>query len=306
MNKLFVVSPPKDIFDRLRPDVRSRIECLPDFLRYPKGRFKQITRSLMVGRIPLPRHILYLWFNREEFDRILHARPGDTVLIYECCNVRVLRAIRPFLPKGVTFYIYYCNPIHTICKHPKKQLQAIRELGYRLSSFDARDADEYGLTYTGQFFCYPDMMQRETVDTDCFFCGLPKDRFEELQRLQDTLEEQGLSCRFIIPHTPAEKVDYATYLRLLDRSRCVVDIAQKNQPGLTRRPLEALFYKKKLITNNPDIRQYDFYNPKNIFIFGIDSVKTLTGFIQSPFEEVDEDIRKKYDVNEWIANYLPK
>ena len=33
MSKLFVVSPPLDIFSRIKPEIKSLIECLPDFLR---------------------------------------------------------------------------------------------------------------------------------------------------------------------------------------------------------------------------------------------------------------------------------
>ena len=101
MSTLYVVSPPLEIFEGIRPELRARIVTLPDFLRYPAGRFKRITRSLLAGRIPLPKRILYYWFPKEHFDRLVRAQAGDAILIYEACNVRVLRAIRPYLPKGV-------------------------------------------------------------------------------------------------------------------------------------------------------------------------------------------------------------
>lgn len=69
--------------------------------------------------------------------------------------------------------------------------------------------------------------------------------------------------------------------------------------------MEALFYNKKLITNNTDIRRYDFYNPKNIFIFGEDSLEGIKEFVESPITEVPEQIRQRYDINTWIEHYLP-
>ena len=51
--KLYIVSAPRFIFDGLTPDRQERIVYLPDFLSFPKTRFKQLTRALLVGRIHL-------------------------------------------------------------------------------------------------------------------------------------------------------------------------------------------------------------------------------------------------------------
>lgn len=304
MSTLYVVSPPLEIFEGLKPEVKQHIVMLPDFLRYPSGRFKGITRSLLAGRIPLPKRILYYWFPKKYFDRIIHAEAGDAILIYEACNVRVLRAIRPYLPEGVPCYIYYCNPVGTTFRRPAEELQAIRALGYRLTSFDPCEAERYGMACTGQYFRYPEH-QFDNIDSDCFFCGLPKDRAGTLQRLRTRLEAEGLTCDFVIPRTPAEKLTYPQYLDRLARTRCVIDISQKGQTGLTRRPLEALFYGKKLLTDNPEIARYDFYCPQNVFILGKDPEEQLRAFIESPLAEVPETVRAAYDVNEWIRHYLP-
>lgn len=304
MSTLYVVSPPREIFEGLKPEVKQHIVMLPDFLRYPAGRFKGITRSLLAGRIPLPKRILYYWFPKEHFDRIIHAEAGDAILIYEACNVRVLRALRPYLPERVPCYIYYCNPVGTTFRRPAEELQAIRALGYRLTSFDPCEAERYGMACTGQYFRYPEH-QPDNIDSDCFFCGLPKDRAGTLQRLRTRLEAEGLTCDFVIPHTPAEKLTYPQYLDRLARTRCVIDISQKGQTGLTRRPLEALFYGKKLLTDNPEIVRYDFYRPQNVFILGKDPEEQLRAFIESPLAEVPETVCAAYDVNEWIRHYLP-
>ena len=90
-------------------------------------------------------------------------------------------------------------------------------------------------------------------------------------------------------------------------SKCIVDIVSKSEfTGFTLRPFEAMNYKKKLITNNPDLANYDFYNKENIFIFGKDSESRLKDFVRSPFVEIPQSIRLKYDINSWIQNYLPK
>ena len=222
MSTLYVVSPPLEIFEGLKPELRARIVTLPDFLRYPAECIKGITRSLLAGRIPLPKQILYYWFPKEHFDRLVRAQAGDAILIYEACNVRVLRAIRPYLPKGVPCYIYYCNPVETTFRRPAEELKAIRALGYRLTSFDPCEAERYGMACTGQYFRYPDR-QPGSITFDCFFCGLPKDRAALLHDLRTRLEAEALTCDFVIPRTPAEKLTYPQYLVRLARTRCVID-----------------------------------------------------------------------------------
>ena len=46
--KLYIVSAPRFIFDGLTPGRQERIVYLPDFLSFPKTRFKQLTRALLV------------------------------------------------------------------------------------------------------------------------------------------------------------------------------------------------------------------------------------------------------------------
>ena len=46
--------------------------------------------------------------------------------------------------------------------------------------------------------------------------------------------------------------------------RCVVDVENPGQHGLTMRSIEIIGLKRKFITTNPDIVNYDFYNSNNM------------------------------------------
>ena len=50
-------------------------------------------------------------------------------------------------------------------------------------------------------------------------------------------------------------------------SKCILDSAQDGQLGLTIRIFEALGAKKKIITTNEDIKNYDFYREENIYVY---------------------------------------
>ena len=91
--------------------------------------------------------------------------------------------------------------------------------------------------------------------------------------------------------------------RIYKNSRCVLDSAQAGQIGLTIRVLEALGAKKKLITTNEDIVNYDFFCPENICVyngkFDFDS-----SFFTEEYKEVDESIYKKYSLRSWLMEIL--
>lgn len=301
--KLFVMDAPKDIFGRLDPELQKRMVYVPNFLKFPESKIRQVSRYLLAGRIPLPKKVLSFWFPAKEMELLQTAGPDDNILFYECTNARIMKVVRHILPDQ-TCHIYYCNPIRSTFRHPEKELEAIAGLGYRLSSFDPYDARQYGLKYTGQYFCYPGKIPDAPYASDCFFCGLPKNRVPALDSLRKLLETQGFKCDFVIPKTPAEKLSYPEYLKRLSQTQCVIDICQKGQTGLTRRPLEALFYDKKLVTNNDKIVEYDFYKPENIFLLGKDPIDKLRSFMSSPVEKVPCEIKDRYDINRWVSQFL--
>lgn len=90
---------------------------------------------------------------------------------------------------------------------------------------------------------------------------------------------------------------------LLEQSRCILDSAQAGQVGLTIRVLEALGSKKKLITTNEDVVNYDFYRPENIYVYDgridLDNV-----FFKTDYCKLEEAIYRKYSLASWLKEIL--
>ena len=90
---------------------------------------------------------------------------------------------------------------------------------------------------------------------------------------------------------------------IYESSRCVLDSAQSGQQGLTIRVLEALGARKKLITTNKDIVNYDFYRPENIYLydgrFDLDSV-----FFKEAYKDVSKEVYKKYSLRNWLKEIV--
>lgn len=88
-----------------------------------------------------------------------------------------------------------------------------------------------------------------------------------------------------------------------ETSRCVLDSAQDGQLGLTIRVLEALGAKKKLITTNEDIINYDFYQPENIYVYdGKIDLKNV--FFTHEYKEVNEQVYEKYSLRSWLKEIV--
>ena len=101
----------------------------------------------------------------------------------------------------------------------------------------------------------------------------------------------------------SESITYEELIKLIGQSKSIIDIVSNNQKGLTLRVMESIFFKKKLITNNESIKEYDFYNPNNIFILQFDDIKNLKSFINSEYDELDKRILEKYEFETWVNSF---
>lgn len=87
---------------------------------------------------------------------------------------------------------------------------------------------------------------------------------------------------------------------IYESARCVLDSAQDGQFGLTIRVIEALGAKKKLITTNEDIVNYDFYRPENIYVYkgkiDLDNI-----FFKEDYKDIESNLYKKYSLKKWLS-----
>ncbi|QSX36040.1 CgeB family protein [Shewanella sedimentimangrovi] len=87
------------------------------------------------------------------------------------------------------------------------------------------------------------------------------------------------------------------------KSNCVIDFAHDLQVGLTMRTIEALGMKKKIVTNNSSVVDYDFYNENNIYVLG-KSKCTLDEFLLRPYSDVPDEIYERYDIDNWVLRLI--
>lgn len=95
------------------------------------------------------------------------------------------------------------------------------------------------------------------------------------------------------------------YLYITANSSIVLDIQIDYQNGFTFRIFEASFYKKKIITTNPDVKNLEFYHPDNIFIYTENkNTEDINAFLEKPYNEIDENLINNYRLDFWLEKIL--
>lgn len=150
-----------------------------------------------------------------------------------------------------------------------------------------------------------------------FFLGADKGRAVYLAALKKKLEQSGLICDIRVVtksgrdfHNPSlsgivtkTSLPYEEYCREIEHSGVLLDMNQKGQKALTMRVMEAIYFSKKLITNNADIIRYPFYNENNIYLLPKKlsqvSAEEIRRFLERPFLPYSEEILSYYDFEHW-------
>lgn len=88
-------------------------------------------------------------------------------------------------------------------------------------------------------------------------------------------------------------------LEFVKKSDVLLDFVDPRHAGLSIRFFEGMYYKKKVITDNKMVRNYDFYHPDNIFVLD-NNYEDIMEFLKIPYYEISEMIVKSYGFSNWI------
>ncbi len=213
--------------------------------------------------------------------------------------------------------VWYLDPYES-CKLKIDKEDCIDEI-----SFDPVDCKKYGFIYSNTFYCYEDSVGNSKdilPNSDVFFVGIDKGRYDAVTKIKMKLLQNGLRCDINIVKdrwtllSPLEIIKqknrkynlplpYSDVVNHIRNSKALLDINQSRQSGISQRPLEALFYNKKLITNNVCIKEMDFYNKNNIFVIENDSLDGILDFMNKPYVSIPEEIIRKYTFEGWISQF---
>ncbi len=198
-------------------------------------------------------------------------------------------------------------------------------------TFDGNDAKNYGFILKPLFFTneHKKMANKSnSIKYDLSFVGAHhSDRFEFIQEMNKLLPQNHnrffwylyrsklsyfyskyCSARNIgkvkLKDIDAKILQPNETLKILAASNVILDMHHVEQNGLTIRSLEAIGLKKKLITTNPSIKNYNFYNDNNVLFINRDNPVIPQGFFDRKYKMLSEDVYNAYCVTEWVKEFL--
>lgn len=177
----------------------------------------------------------------------------------------------------------------------------------KLWSFDQKDVEKYGLNFNTPMYAkeYIDQFPIiEYPENDVVFVGKAKERISLIENIEEKCKEKQLKTDFTIVKSEKDYVAYEDYVRRIMNTKCILDITNEGQTGLTLRFMEALFTKKKIITNNQYIKDYNFYDPANIFVIKNDDIEGIDNFICCPGKDISKENIEYYDLENWIKRFI--
>ncbi|MDV2140295.1 lipopolysaccharide biosynthesis protein [Citrobacter amalonaticus] len=146
--------------------------------------------------------------------------------------------------------------------------------------------------------------ERRNEKSVCYFLGKDKNRLKLLTELASSLMSYNVTLDFNVVGDDNSKYDSSyiinkplSFNENLKRSLAsdvLIDITREDQTGWTLRILEALYFNKKVITNNKSILNSDIYVKERFFILGYHVWDQFESFLDAPVEPVTHDILYKY------------
>ncbi len=192
-------------------------------------------------------------------------------------NTDNLRKIKDKFP-NTKFVLYFLDSVFqpTAKRAFELSKSGIFDLVY---TYSKQDAERYSMIY------YPTPYSklnspREASNKGVYFCGGDKGRVEELKKFARKCREENVTYKFTVLGDENKSNDYfhvnstmtaQPYSRVLNDSlnyNCILDLVQESRkgvhPGYSLRVYEALVYNRVLVTNNPRITEFKYYNPNTM------------------------------------------
>lgn len=182
----------------------------------------------------------------------------------------------------------------------------------KVYTFDGADAYEYQLRKLYNYIYEEHADFKTTADFKAFVVMGGKHRVDVLGRVAQAFEQLGYTstCKFLVQSKPVPGAsplltffrqrmgidETAEYVR---RSEILIDIVRPGHAGLSFRFFEALLYRKKMITNNPSVADYDFYDPRNILIIDSEHPVIPDAFINGEYVDPPEEVVQRYSMASW-------
>lgn len=207
--------------------------------------------------------------------------------------------IKKINPKCKTI-LWIWNPISN------RQMRFLNDKNLdEIYSYSEKDSQKYGIKYNTTFYnkeLKENFVQNNEV-YDIVFLGRNKNRKNIIENFKNDIKNYNLKTNFKIIEDGENEISYYEYLNWISKSKAILDIVNNIYQGPTLRTMESIFLNKKMITNNREIMNYEFYNKNNFFILGIDDINNIESFVNSSYVRNDKKILNYFEFENWLLRF---
>ena len=298
-----------------------QVDWLPD-RPFDSASMAALTKFVPASILPFADQLYFQMiksFNVERYDFIL-------VINGQTLSSRVLRFLKDTY-SAAKLILYMWDSIENR-SHVTKNFAFFDSL----SSFDPKSSKEYGMHLRPLFYSRElqfGEVEQPSYKYDLSFVGTAhSDRYSVINQLRSNLPTDVTAYWYLylqsqwIYHVyktlgsnmaSASKSDFnfvplsrENLQTVFMTSRSSVDIEHPLQRGLTMRTFETLGMRRKLITTNNLIADYDFFHPDNICVIDRRNPVIPKSFFASPFQEIGSELRNKYSISGWLDELLSR
>jgi len=274
---------------------------------------------------------LIVWYSQKYFNSILNkTKDKDYDYIFmiraEGITKKFILDLKKEHPRSKVILYQWDSMRHT-----KAPIKLLPYFDFKFS-FDKLDCANYNLEFLPLFYIedYKNLKKYNEANTDFLFIGtIHSERYKILSKIGEIARRKNKTTFFYMYITsivgfyklkyidrclPSTKINdfefkFLNKKSVIERvadSKIIIDSEHTSQLGLTIRTIESVGAKRKLITTNADIVNYDFYNSNNILIVDRKNPIIPDDFIHNDYEELPEVIYERYSLDSWLSRIFDK
>ncbi len=274
------------------------------YLDYPSFEYRDTFHKIrnFLSKLFLKRNLKKTFVSKRIVSELERVGKQDIIFIIrpDILENEMLSYLKNYSEKFIAYYY------DSIKRFPRKA--EILPYFNAVYSYDKRDTENHNLLFLTNYIF------EETFETDFeyqFFNISTNDyRLPVLEKLAGYLKIKNWSYSILVYNGSPISVENVTLItkqksieevsQLIKKCKIIVEIQREEQIGLSFRIFEALGHRKKLITTNKDVINYDFYHPQNILVLDENYIEIPDDFVNSPYMEIDDTILEKYKVGNWV------
>lgn len=239
------------------------------------------------------------YFNQQILQQIKERQDIIFIIRPDLLETSLLKVLKENTDRFIAYYYDSCK------KYPKQlEISAFFDEVY---SYEKEDIEKYNFLETSNFI-YDENIESQKILYDIFNVSSYDSRIDEINNISKILFDAGFKIHFVLfwfeklvypyLHSTTEYLSLNETKKIISQSKAMIDIQRADQKGLSFRTFESLGYRKKLITTNVMVQNYDFYHPNNILVInsGNMDVIEIKRFLELPYVEISQDIINKYGV----------